>query len=87
MSWKKASTRFILVWKKIENLLDSMWASCSTWEWEDAIGSLSIAQSEKTPTKKRGEEEKKKKITWSWEPSHIMNNLPRNSKKKTLFLQ
>lgn len=61
MSWKKASTRFILVWKKIENLLDSIWASCSTWEWEDAIGSLSIAQSEKTPTKKRGEEEKKKK--------------------------
>lgn len=48
------STRFILIWKKFENLLDSMWTSYSTWEWEDAIGSLSIAQSEKTPTKKRG---------------------------------
>ena len=32
-----------------------MWASCSTWEWEDAIGSLSIAQSEKNTNEKKRE--------------------------------
>ena len=39
-----------------------MWASCSTWEWEDAIGSLSIAQSEKNINQKKreGKGEKKK---------------------------
>lgn len=52
------STRFILVWKKFENLLDSMWTSCSTWEWEDAIGSLSIAVWKNTNQKKGGRGEK-----------------------------
>lgn len=37
-----------------------MWASCSTWEWEDAIGSLSIAQSGGKKKKKEQEKEQKK---------------------------
>lgn len=75
------STRFIFVWKLAKQYVGILFP----WKWEDPIGSLSTAQSEKTTTNKKGKG-REKKITWSWEPSHIMNNLPRSMKRKPLFL-
>lgn len=46
-----------------------MWAPCSTWERKDALGSLSIAQSEKTSIKK-----KKKRGEGREERSHDIGN-------------
>lgn len=48
-----------------------MWASCSTWEWEDAIGSLSIAQSGE---KKKKEQKKGKGERGEKNKSHDLGN-------------
>lgn len=90
MSWKKCINQLdsYLFEKTIENLLIRQYVGilfrmgmrrcyrfskyCTVWK--------------KHQRKKKGREGEKKKITWSWEPSHIMNNLPRNIKKRKPFV-
>lgn len=50
------STRFIFVWKLAKQYVGILFP----WKWEDPIGSLSTAQSEKTTTNKKGKGRKKK---------------------------
>ena len=90
MSWKKCINQLdsYLFEKTIENLLIRQYVGilfhmgmrrcyrfskyCTVWK--------------KHQQKKREGKGGKKKITWSWEPSHIMNNLPRNIKKRKPFV-